>query len=138
MAKQLKVKSIAILAYNVSSSKTSCSISANQFQQARPQRRYTDYAVPIDGNITPDIQRMQKAGADFVMSCMDVNENITMARAIQQYGIKAKQLWLNGYDQSVLNQYSNLMQNVYFTDRERARSTRRPSTTPAFLPTSPP
>lgn len=115
MAKQLKVKGIAILAYNVSSSKTSCSISANEFKQAGLNVVYTDYAVPIDGNITPDIQRLQKAGADYVMSCMDVNENITMARAIKQYGINAKQFWLNGYDQSVLNQYSNLMQNVYFT-----------------------
>ncbi len=109
------MKSAAILAYNVSSSKTSCSITAKELQGAGINVSYTDYAVPIDGNITPDIQRMQKAGSDFVLSCMDVDENISMARAIQQYGLKMKQLWLNGYDQSVLNQYSNLMQNVYFT-----------------------
>ena len=33
---------------------------------------------------------------------------------MQQYGIQAKQLWLNGNDQSTLNQYQNLMQGVYF------------------------
>ena len=36
-----------------------------------------------------------------------------MARDIQQYGLKIHQLWLNGYDQSLLNQYSSLMQGVY-------------------------
>jgi len=114
LARQLKTKSAAILAYNVSSSKNACSDAASLFRRGGVNVSYTDYAVPIDGNITPDIQRMQKAGADFVLSCMDVNENITMARAIQQYGLKMNQLWLNGNDQSVLNQYSNLMQNVYF------------------------
>ncbi len=33
---------------------------------------------------------------------------------MQQYGIQAKQLWLNGNDQSTLNQYQNLMQGMYF------------------------
>ena len=45
---------------------------------------------------------------------MQESDNITMARAIQQYGLKIHQLWLSGYDQSLLNQYSNLMQGVYF------------------------
>src|ERR1017187_8773837 len=36
-----------------------------------------------------------------------------MARDIQQYGLKIKQLWFNGYDRSLLNQYSSLMQGVY-------------------------
>ena len=37
---------------------------------------------------------MQQAGTDFVLSCMTVNGNIAMARAIQQYGLKVHQLWL--------------------------------------------
>ena len=42
---------------------------------------------------------MQQAGSDFVVSCMQASDNITLARDIQQYGLKIKQLWLNGYDQ---------------------------------------
>jgi hypothetical protein len=57
---------------------------------------------------------MQQAGTQFVISCMQESDNITMARAIEQYGLKLHQLWLSGYDQSLLNQYSDLMQGVYF------------------------
>ena len=46
-----------------------------------------------------DVQRMKQAGANFVLTCMDVQGNITMARAIKQYGLKITQLWLNGNDQ---------------------------------------
>ena len=55
---------------------------------------------------------MQQTGTQFVFSCMQDSDNITMARDIQQYGLKIHQLWVSGYDQSLLNQYSNLMQGV--------------------------
>ena len=61
-----------------------------------------------------DVQRMKQAGSNFVISCMDVQGNVTMARAIQQYGLKMTQLWLSGNDQSTLNQNQSLMQDVYF------------------------
>ena len=56
---------------------------------------------------------MQQAGSQLVVSCMQDTDNVTLARAIKQYGVKIKQLWLSGYDQTLLNQYSSLMQGVY-------------------------
>ena len=44
---------------------------------------------------------------------MQASDNITLARDIQQYGLKIKQFWLNGYNQALLNQYSSLMEGVY-------------------------
>jgi hypothetical protein len=58
---------------------------------------------------------MKQAGSDFVLSCMDVQGNISMARAIKQYGLHMTQLWLNGNDQSTLNQNQELMQGIYFS-----------------------
>ena len=58
---------------------------------------------------------MKQAGANMVVSCMDVQGNITMARAIQQYGLKATQLWFSGNDQATLEQNKSLMQGVYFS-----------------------
>ena len=34
-----------------------------------------------------DVQRMRQAGSNMVVSCMDVQGNVTMARAIKQYGL---------------------------------------------------
>ena len=64
--------------------------------------------------VATDVQRMKQAGSNFVVSCMDVQGNITMARAIQQYGLHMTQLWLSGNDQSTLNTNESLMQGVYF------------------------
>ena len=44
---------------------------------------------------------------------MEDSDDVTLARAIQQYGLKVHQLWLNGYDQSLLNGYQSLMQGIY-------------------------
>lgn len=114
LTKQLGAKSVALIAYNVSASSALCSTVGTLFRQAGIPVSYEDLNAPIDGNITPDVERMQRAGSDFVLSCMDVTGDISMARAIQQYGLKLNQLWLNGSDQSVLNQYATLMQHVYF------------------------
>ena len=56
---------------------------------------------------------MQQAGSQLVVTCMQASDNVTLARAIQQYGLRIKQYWLNGYDQQLLDQYQSLMQNVY-------------------------
>jgi hypothetical protein len=46
---------------------------------------------------------------------MDVQGNVTMARAIKQYGLtNMTQLWFSGNDQSTLNTNQSLMQGVYF------------------------
>ncbi len=58
---------------------------------------------------------MKQAGSNMVISCMDVQGNVTMARAIKQYGLKMTQLWFNGNDQQTLNSNESLMQNVYFS-----------------------
>jgi ABC-type branched-subunit amino acid transport system substrate-binding protein len=77
---------------------------------------YTDLSVQIGGNVAPDVQRMKASGAQLIMSCMDVNGNISLARSVQQYGLKAKQFWFNGSDQNVIDQYHGLMQGVVFEE----------------------
>jgi ABC-type branched-subunit amino acid transport system substrate-binding protein len=108
-------KSVAILAYGIAASAASCQQDAKGLTAAGIKVVYTDYKIPYPGTtVATDVQRMKQAGADFVLSCMDVQGNVTMARAINQYGLKATQFWLSGNDQSTLNQNESLMQNVYF------------------------
>ena len=65
------------------------------------------------GATTPMCRNCRRAGLNWSVTCMQASDNITLARDIQQYGVKIKQLWLNGYDQALLDQYSSLMQGVY-------------------------
>ena len=68
---------------------------------------------PSEGASPRPCSRSANAGSNFVVTCMEGSDNITLARAIQQYGLKIHQLWLNGYDQALLDQYNSLMQGVY-------------------------
>ena len=114
--KQTKSKSVAVMSYGsaITSSYGACNAFANGLKAAGVTVSYTDLSAQLGGNYSSAVQKMQQAGSDFVLSCMQSSDNITLARAIQQYGLKVNQLWLSGYDQTVLNQYSSLMQGVYF------------------------
>jgi branched-chain amino acid transport system substrate-binding protein len=114
--KQTKSKSVAVMSYGkaITSSYGACNAFANGLKAAGVNVSYTDLSAQLGGNYSSAVQKMQQSGTDFVLSCLQSSDNITMARSIQQYGLKVHQLWLSGYDQTVLNQYSSLMQGVYF------------------------
>jgi ABC-type branched-subunit amino acid transport system substrate-binding protein len=113
--KQTHSKSAAVISYgpSISSSYQACSTAASGLKQAGYTVSYEDYGAQLGGSYSSAVQRMQQAGSDFVLTCMQESDNITMARDIQQYGLKINQLWLNGYDRSLLSQYPTLMKGVY-------------------------
>jgi branched-chain amino acid transport system substrate-binding protein len=115
LLKQTNSKSVALISYGsaIASSYNACNADANNLQKAGIKVSYTDLSAGLGGNYTPAVQQMQQKGTDFVVSCMQSSDNITLTRALQQYGLKVHQLWFNGYDQSLLNQYQSLMQGVY-------------------------
>ena len=108
--------SVAILAYGVPASSDACQASQNALKAAGIDVSYSDLNVPYPGStVATDVERIKRAGSTMVVSCMDVKGNLTLARAIEQYGLKATQLWYSGDDQSTLDQNQGLMQNVYFS-----------------------
>jgi ABC-type branched-subunit amino acid transport system substrate-binding protein len=115
LANQTKSKSVAVISYgpSITSSYDACNTTATVLKQAGFDVSYADVGAQLGGSYSSAVQRMQQTGTQMVVSCMQESDNITMARAIQQYGLKINQLWLSGYDQSLLNQYSSLMQRVY-------------------------
>src|SRR5580704_14931280 len=115
VARQTHSTSIAMVAYNVAASADACQAAESSLQAAGYHVSYADLKIPYPGStVATDVQRMKQAGANFVVSCMDVQGNISMARAIKQYGLHMTQLWLDGNDQSTLNENESLMQGIYF------------------------
>jgi ABC-type branched-subunit amino acid transport system substrate-binding protein len=117
VARQTQKKpSIAFIAYGVAASAASCQSEQNSLKAAGYNVSYSDLKVSYPGStVATDVQRMKQAGSNMVVSCMDVQGNVTMARAIKQYGLSnMTQLWFSGNDQSTLNTNQSLMQNVYF------------------------
>jgi branched-chain amino acid transport system substrate-binding protein len=117
VARQTQKKpSIAFIAYGVAASAASCQSEQTSLKAAGYTVSYSDLKVSYPGStVATDVQRMKQAGSNMVVSCMDVQGNVTMARAIKQYGLSnMTQLWFSGNDQSTLNTNQSLMQNVYF------------------------
>jgi branched-chain amino acid transport system substrate-binding protein len=113
--KKVGAKSLAVISYgpSISSSYNACNAYANGMKKAGVNVNFVDVGAQLGGSFSSDAQRMQQAGSQLVVTCMQASDNVTLARAIQQYGIRIKQLWLNGYDSTLLSQYSSLMQGVY-------------------------
>ena len=93
--KQTHSKSAAVISYGpaITSSYDACNTAATVLKQAGYNVSYEDVGAQLGGSFSSAVQRMQQAGTDFVMSCMQESDNITMARDIQQYGLKITQLW---------------------------------------------
>ncbi|MGH9306246.1 MAG: ABC transporter substrate-binding protein [Acidimicrobiales bacterium] len=115
LAKKLSIGNVAVLAYNVPASADACSANIKQFQAEGIKVGYQNLATGIEGGtVTSDVLRMKQAGVGLVLSCMDVTGNVALSRALQQNGLgSVRQLWLNGYDRNVLQQYQSLMSGVY-------------------------
>ncbi len=110
-----KSPSIAFIAYGVAASAASCQSEQTSLTAAGYKVSYSDLKVNYPGStVATDVQRMKQAGSNMVVSCMDVQGNVSMARAIKQYGLNMTQLWFSGNDQSTLNTNQSLMQGVYF------------------------
>lgn len=116
VARRVRAKpSIAIVAYGVAASANACQAAETAMKRKGYDISYVDLKINYPGTtVATDVQRMKQAGSNFVLSCMDVQGNVSMARAIKQYGLKATQLWLNGNDVPTLRANKSLMQGVYF------------------------
>jgi ABC-type branched-subunit amino acid transport system substrate-binding protein len=115
VARTVSKPKVGIVAYGIASSAAACQAAGSSLSGAGYDVAYTDYKVNYPGTtVGTDVQRMKQDGVNFVVSCMDVQGNVTMARAITQYGLKTTQLWFNGNDIQTLKQNQSLMQGIYF------------------------
>ena len=115
VSKKTDSPSIAFVAYGIAASSDACQAEETALQNAGFNISYSDLKINYPGTtVATDVQRMKSAGTKLVVSCMDVQGNVNMARAIQQYGAPIKELWFNGNDQQTLNQNKSLMQGIYF------------------------
>jgi ABC-type branched-subunit amino acid transport system substrate-binding protein len=116
LMKKTHSKSVAVISYGpaITSSYDACNTAATLLAKAGYHVSYVDVGAQLGGSYSSAVQRMQQDGTDMIISCMQESDNITMARDIQEYGLKTDQLWLSGYDRTLLAQYSSLMQGVYF------------------------
>lgn len=116
LAEQHQVHAAAVLAYNVAQSQQGCEGVINGFHRYGIPIAYEDLSIPAPAtDLHADVSRMQQDGVDMIVSCMDLGGDVLLAQTMRQAAMTgATQLWLDGYDESAIKEYTADMQEVYF------------------------
>jgi hypothetical protein len=115
LVKRSRATSVALVSYGpgLPGSYPACHTTAQDLSKAGIHVSYTGLDASLGGDFSAEVQQISQRHSDFVLTCMQDSDDVTLARGIKQYGLKVHQLWLNGYNQDLLNSYSSLMQGVY-------------------------
>ena len=114
LARELDAKSIAVVAYGVPQSAAACQAAVTGLRAFGLNVTFTDLNLVYGADPSPSVLQMKSQNVDLLLSCLDINGNVAFARAISQNALTMHQLWLDGYDRSTLQQYSSIMNGVYF------------------------
>ena len=133
--KQTHSTSAAIISYGqgIPASYPACKTTADDLTAGGIKVSYLDLDASLAGDFTAAAQQILNHGSDFVLTCIQGSDNITLARALQQYGVHVTQLWLSGYDQSLLDQYQR-PDARRLRGRKRLRAVHRAGAIPGRLP----
>jgi len=112
-AKRVEAQSVGVVAYGVAQSAAACRAVADAMQRFGVFVGFEDVNFLFGSDPTADVLQMKAHHVDTVFSCLDVTGNVAFTRAMAQNGLSVRQLWLNGYDRSTLQQYAPLMSGVY-------------------------
>ena len=112
LAKELGATSVGVIAYGVPQSAAACQGAISGFNQFGVTVGFQDLAFGFGADPTSDVLQMKSKGVNAVFTCLDVSGNVAFARAIAQNGLTTKQVWLNGYDRSTVQQYGSIMNGV--------------------------
>jgi ABC-type branched-subunit amino acid transport system substrate-binding protein len=106
IAKTLKAKSVAVVAYDIAAqSKDACASVITGLQKAGVHVGFQDLAFGLGSDPTADVLAMKAAHADFLISCMEGSDNLSFDQAMHQNGMTdVHTLWLQGYDRDYLKQ----------------------------------
>jgi ABC-type branched-subunit amino acid transport system substrate-binding protein len=115
LMKREHANSVALISYGqgIPASYPACSTLGQDLRAAGIDVSYEDLDASLGGNFTAAAQQVAAHHSNFLVSCIEDTDDISLARNLQQYGVHIAQLWLNGYDQQLLDQYQSLMQGVY-------------------------
>ena len=113
VAKQTKSTNAAVIALAYPSSQNECKGALAGLKKYKIKVAYSNINESIGANWNIEATKMNNAHVNMVVNCMDVNSNIALSKAMSNNGLHPTQLWLDGYDRTILAANSSYMQKVY-------------------------
>ncbi len=118
VAKMAKRHKIGLLGYNVPQS-TECMQSWDKSfekwgKEADAKVVFKDSSLSFGTtDLSVQVSKMKDAGVDMVITCMDTNGVVTLAKEIKKQQLDAIQYLPNAYDQDLLDEYGDLFEGSY-------------------------
>ena len=142
--KRLGFTKVGVLGYTAPQSADCAEAAARNYEAGGLDVVYENTSLPLGtADFTADAQKIKDAGVEFLQTCIDTNGNLNLARALQRVDYHVAMGWPTGYEQEVLAEYGDLLEDVYFVLQHRpfeeaasSPGTRR-STSPNFLASRP-
>lgn len=114
-AKQTKSTKVAVIALSYPSSKLECQGAVAGLKKYKFTVSYSNINESIAANWQIEAQKIYDSHANMIVNCMDDNSDIALSKYLQGYYAKPPvQLWLDGYDRTILKNNTAAMTNVYF------------------------
>lgn len=114
LAKQVGAKKIGLLAYTAPQSKACLDGDKKAFSTwPTAPIAFEDSSIPFGGDLAVQVNKMKEAGVDLVLTCMDTNGAINLAKEMKKQDLKATQFLPNGYDANLVGQYPTELEGAY-------------------------
>ena len=115
LAKQVKAKKVGVLAYQ-SPQSSACAeglqVSFDKYPTAKIEFLDTSLAFGIS-DLSSDVSKMKDKGIDLVVTCMDNNGTLTLAKEMKKQGLNAIQYLPNAYNQKFIEENTQFFQGSY-------------------------
>jgi ABC-type branched-subunit amino acid transport system substrate-binding protein len=118
LAREAGSHKVGQLAYNVPQSTDCATGNDNSFAKFGPETDssivFTDKSLAFGtADLSVQVSKMKDAGVDFVLTCMDTNGVVTLAKEMKKQGLKAPQVLPNGYDHTFVSEFGDLFEDSY-------------------------
>jgi branched-chain amino acid transport system substrate-binding protein len=118
VAGQMDASRIGLLAYNVPQSADCATGIERSFERYQEPGSavvaFSDKSLTYGvTDLSVQVSRMKDEGVDLVMTCMDLQGVVTLAREMKRQSLDAVQYLVNAYDHEVLAEFGDLFQGSY-------------------------
>lgn len=112
-AQQLGREKVGILAYGISEQSKECAAGWRAGFETYPTAEvvFFDDTLPFGvPDVSGEVSDMKDAGVDLILTCMDQNGVVTIAREAQRQGLDAIQFLSNAYDDEFVAEFGDLFE----------------------------
>ncbi len=116
VAEQLGAERVAIMSYTAPSSKACAEGQRKSYEKYGPELVYEDTSLNFGfTDLSADVQAIKDKDVQLISTCMDVNGNVNIARALRQAGVDDVTIFSpEGYDPSVPKKFGDDLDNFLF------------------------